>query len=162
MPRLTASTGGIEIEDGEYTAEFLSVEETPPTPNSPSNQPFLKWTFQVYDSDEGQPMTQATSMKFGPKANARLWTEALMGRPLTDGEDVEINDLAPKQCRVLIEHPPESNGYARITRVMAPRKVKVQPTSTARVRPVAEEEEADELPLPRAKAVARQGNGVVI
>src|ERR1700752_1693404 len=157
MPRLTASAGGIEIEDGEYTAEFLSVEETPPTPNSPSNQPFLKWTFHVYDSDDGQPMTQATSMKFGPKANARIWTEALMGRPLVDGEDVEINDLAPKQCRVLIEHPPESNGYARISRVMAPRKVK------APVKPVVQEEDDEEpLPLPKARSGGRQGNGVVI
>lgn len=120
MPILKATTGGIEIEDGEYEATLLSIAERPPTPNSPTQEPFLLWTFQVYDTAEGVEMAQATSMKFGPKANARRWAQALADHEITSGEDFDLESLCPRECRVVIEH--NENGFARITNVLAQRR----------------------------------------
>lgn len=120
MLTLKATAGGIDIEDGEYEATLLSIEEKAPTANSPDNNPWLLWTFTVQDGEDDVEMTQSTSMKFTPRANARKWAQALEGREFAEGEEVDIEALPPKDCRVVIER--NERGFAKIVNVLAPRK----------------------------------------
>lgn len=121
MPKLTAGTGSIQIDDGVYDATLLSIEQCEPTAKSPNQNPWLKWTFHVYDSEEGQELTAASSTAFGPKAKARQWIEALLGKKLDAGEEIDTEGLCPKDCQVVIKNDPDS-GFARIQDVMGQRR----------------------------------------
>lgn len=121
MAKLTAGAGGIIIDDGVYDATLLSIEETAATPNSPNKNPWFKWLFQVYDSDEGQEMSAASSMAFGSKTKARKWVEALLGKKLELGEEIETDTLCPKDCQVVVKNNPDS-GFARIEDVLGQRR----------------------------------------
>ena len=121
MPKLSATAGGIQIDDGTYDASLLSIELTDAAPNSPYQERWLKWLFHVYATEEGIEMTAASSTKFGPKAKARGWIEALLSRKLAPGEEIDTDTLSPKDCQVTIKKDPES-GFARIVDVMAQRR----------------------------------------
>jgi hypothetical protein len=121
MAKLTVGTGGVDIADGAYEATLLEVEVCEPTDKSPNKKPWLKWTFEVYDgSPEGIVMTAASSTALGPKAKARPWVEALLGRRLEPGEEIDTDTLAPRDCQVVVKNDPDA-GFARITDVLPPR-----------------------------------------
>jgi hypothetical protein len=120
MAKLTA-TQGMQIDDGSYEATLLSIEECEPTPNSPNQNPWLKWIFHVYISEDGTELSAASSMAFGPKAKARGWMEALLGRKLAPGEEIDTETICPRDCQVVIKNDATS-GFARIEDVMAPRR----------------------------------------
>lgn len=121
MPKLTAGTGSIQIEDGVYDATLLGIDIQEPTAKSPNQNPWFKWTFHVYDSEEGQEMSAASSTAFGPKAKARQWIEGMLGRKLDAGEEIDTDALAPKDCQVVVKNDAES-GFARIVDVMGVRR----------------------------------------
>lgn len=121
MPKLTASTGSIQIDDGVYDSTLLNIELCEPTAKSPNQNPWLKWTFHVYDSEEGQELTAASSTSFGPKAKARQWVEAIMGKKLESGEEIDTDALCPRDCQIVIKNDPDS-GFARVQDVMAIRR----------------------------------------
>jgi len=121
MAKLTAGTGSVVIEDGVYDATLLSIDVTEPTPKSPNQTPWFKWTFHVYDTDEGQELTGASSMAFGPKAKARQWLEAILGKKFEPGEELETETICPKDCQVIIKNDPDS-GFARIQNVLGQRR----------------------------------------
>jgi hypothetical protein len=140
MPTLTASRGGVEIDDGTYPATVLGIEETDPTPNSPSDKPWLKWTFAVDDgSAEGVEMTAASSTRFGPKSKARLWAEALLGRKLETGEQLDTDQLLPRDCIIVVRR--DEKDFAKITDVLPVPKPK---TGKPAIKAVASVEESDE------------------
>jgi hypothetical protein len=120
MPTLKATSGGADIQDGSYDATLLSIELMDATPNSPNQDQWLKWTFHVYDSEEGVELTAGSSQRFGPKAKARLWVEALLGRKLDEGEEVEMATLAPRDCQTVVKR--DDKGFARITEVLPVRR----------------------------------------
>jgi hypothetical protein len=121
MPKLTAGTGSVQIDDGVYAATLLSIELCEPTAKSPNQNPWMKWLFHVYDSEEGQELTAASSTAFGPKAKARQWIEALLSKKLEPGEEIDTETLAPKDCQVVIKNDAET-GFARIQDVMGIRR----------------------------------------
>ena len=121
MAKLTASTGSIQIDDGVYDATLLSIDEQEATAKSPNQNPWFKWLFHVYDSEEGQEMTAASSTNFGPKAKARKWIEGLLGKKLEPGEIFDTESICPRDCQVVIKNDPDS-GFARIEDVMAQRR----------------------------------------
>ena len=121
MPKLTAGQGGAKIDDGVYEATLLSIEERDATPNSPNQNPFLIWTFHLYDTEEGQELTAASSTNFSPKAKARMWMEAMLGKKFEPGEDVDTDSLCPKDCQCVVKNDPDT-GFARIVDVMGPRR----------------------------------------
>jgi hypothetical protein len=119
MAKLTV-TQGISIEDGVYDATFLGLEVCQPTEKSPNQKAWLKWTFSVFDGAEEKDITAASSCALGPKAKARPWIEALLGRRLEPGEEIETDSLAPKDCKLLIRNDPETQ-FARVQDVLPPR-----------------------------------------
>jgi hypothetical protein len=119
MAKLTVSQG-IEIVDGAYEATLLGVEQCQPTDKSPNQKPWLKWTFSVFDGAEEKEMTAASSCALGPKAKARGWIEALVGRRLEPGEEIDTDTLAPKDCQLIIKNDPETQ-FAKVQDVLPPR-----------------------------------------
>ena len=120
MAKLTA-TAGVQITDGGYEATVLEITQCEPTEKSPNQKPWLKWLFAVYDgSADGLEMTAASSCALGPKAKARAWIESLLGRRLEPNEEVDTDQLTPRDCQVIIKNDPDS-GFARIADVLPPR-----------------------------------------
>jgi len=144
MPKLTATRGGIDIDDGTYSATVLGIEETEPTPNSPSDKNWLKWVFSVDDgSTEGVEMSAASSMKFGPKSKARMWAEALMGRKLQEGEDFDTDSILPRDCVVVIRR--DEKDFAKITDVLPAPKARTVQRPAKQVAPTASEGEGVDI-----------------
>ena len=122
MAKLVATAGNVQIEDGVYVAQLLSIDVQQPAPTSPYQNPWLKWRFAVENgSAEGMELTAASSTSFGPKAKARKWIETLLGKKLNPGDEVDPDTLCPRDCQILIKNDPET-GFARIQDVMAPRR----------------------------------------
>jgi hypothetical protein len=119
MAKLTVSQG-IDISDGAYEGTLLGIELCQPTEKSPNQKSWLKWTFSVYDGAEEKEMTAASSCALGPKAKANGWITALLGRRLEPGEEIDTDQLAPKDCLLVIKNDPD-NGFAKIVDVMPPR-----------------------------------------
>ena len=65
-------------------------------------------------------MTAASSCALGPKSKARPWVESLLGRRLEPGETIDTDQLAPKDCQVVIRNDPDT-GFAKIVDVLPPR-----------------------------------------
>ena len=117
MPKLTATRGGIDIDDGTYSATALEIVETPATPNSPDDKPFLKWVFAVDDgSPKGVEMTATSSQRFGPQSKARGWAEALLGRKIPNGEVFDPDTILPRDCLVVIAR--NEKDFATIVSVL--------------------------------------------
>jgi hypothetical protein len=119
MAILTA-TQGIVISDGAYESTLLGIEQCQPTENSPNKKPWLKWTFSVYDGAEEKEMTAASSTALGPKSKARGWVEALLGRRLEPNEQVDTDQLCPKDCLLVVKNDVDT-GFAKVIDVLPPR-----------------------------------------
>lgn len=138
MPTLIATAGGVQIGDGSYPATVLSIEEQAPSPNTLGGDAWLKWTFHVRNSSRGGvELTTGSSLKFGPRAKARLWAEALLNRKIADGEHIALERLLPRDCVVIIRH--NDRGYAYVDGLLP---ATGQPSATA-----AKPEEPDDVPF---------------
>jgi hypothetical protein len=114
---LTASQGGANIDDGHYAATLLSITVEQPTANSPSQKEWLKLRFVVDDgSAEGTELTAATGYKFTALSKTRAWIEALYGRKIENGEQVDLDTIPPRDCFVIVAK--DDKGFARITNVL--------------------------------------------
>jgi len=78
------------------------------------------------DGNSGDPYLfyAYSSTKMSPKADARHWAEALLGREIEDGEKLEPNSLLGKRMQAMIVHEPspkDGTVRAKISREMPPR-----------------------------------------
>lgn len=124
--KFTATQGGIDIADGVYPATLMGIEEREGQDSQFAGQSngqrmYLRWTFQVYHTDDGAEMTANSSLAFGPKAKARKWMEALLGRKLAVGEEVDPAEICPADCQVIVKKEVDS-GFSRIEDVLGARK----------------------------------------
>jgi hypothetical protein len=115
--QLKASNSSVEIDDGMYDATLLSIEVTQPRPESPYQDPYFKWTFHVFDTDEGQELTANSAIKLTAKSKTRAWAEAILGRAFEPGEAWDNETFPPRDCQVLIKNDPVS-GFAKIEDVL--------------------------------------------
>lgn len=130
MPTFKANSGGVQIDDGSYGATLLEIREEEATPNSPNDSNWLKWMFSVDNgTTAGVEMTATSSLRFGPKAKARLWVEALLGRKMEVDEEIDTTALVPRDCQVVIRR--DESGFSRITDVLPPPKGKAGKAAAA-------------------------------
>jgi hypothetical protein len=114
MP-LTATSGSADVQDGIYPATILSIAETAATVNSPDQNPFLKWTLHVWNSDDGTEMVATSSMRFSPKSKTRMWVESVLDRRFETGETFDYEAFCPKDCQVTVRK--SENGFCRIENI---------------------------------------------
>ena len=155
MPKLTA-TAGIDIDDGVYPATLVEVRVEDPTVNSPNQSQWLKWIFVVQDGSGDPPeMSVPSSYNFTPKSKARGWVEALMGRKMDMGEEIDTDSLCPMDCQVTIKNDPVS-GFARIVDVMGKRRARTQGQGQQAQRPAAQAPRPAPVPAQRPQAQERR------
>jgi hypothetical protein len=126
----------IQIADGLYPAQLLSIEEQEPSENSPHQNPYARWTFRAHtdDAPDGVELIANSSLAFGPKSKARGWMQAALGRVIEPGEEIDPAAVCPLECQVLVKNDPES-GFSRIEDVLQAKNTK----------PVSQEGEGVEL-----------------
>jgi hypothetical protein len=115
--RLKATGGEAPLPAGIYAAVLESIDEREGT-----NGPYLMWKFTI-DHDGRTVMVSApTSMNCGPKANARQYAEALLGRPMTIGEELAPEALYGAECQLVLTVVSLDTGGTvnRIQRVLSP------------------------------------------
>ncbi len=124
MAIFRATGSAMNLADGIYPSTLLAIDEQAPVPGGPSADPWLKWRFLVYDgSEDGCELTAASSCRSGPKSKARGWVEAVLGRRLAVGEELDTERICPAPCQVLLKKD-VSSGFMRIEDVLgAPRPV---------------------------------------
>lgn len=104
----TNQTSGFMPDEDKYTVECLRIEEAPDNGFGVG----VRWVLALYKDNErvlmndGTPMEfwQTTSPNMGPKARARAYVEAFLGRPLEEGERINPNDLPGKWLAGMVIH----------------------------------------------------------
>lgn len=124
----TVNEGKSFFEAGTYLATVANVEIVPPSENPRFEEygPSLKWTFNLspnlsdpadlildQDGETAASLWQFSSTKMSPKAKARIWAEAFIGRKLEDGEDVELKDILDRSAIVTLVEEPNAEGKMR-------------------------------------------------
>lgn len=112
----TSGEGQI-VPEGRYTLHLVGLEKAPPSTFNPEAGPRIKWIFNLYDA-QGNPFMfngsvyeffRHTSTKNSPRAHARQFSEALLGRKLNDGETPRLTDCIGKRMSGLISYEPSAN-----------------------------------------------------
>lgn len=114
-----SNTDGTVLEAGQYVLTVESTEQAEDNGFGPS----VLWRFRVSDpttpeefrlDDSGEPYLfwHWTSTKMTPRARARHWIEALLGRPIGDGERIDPSTLVGKRMTALVIHE-EKEGQIR-------------------------------------------------
>lgn len=99
------------VPQNRYVFECLEISEQPPyappgEQPKPGARPGIKWVFALYDAASGQrfhfqddpyEFFQSTTSNMQRGARAREYVEALLGRELGEGEDVNPSDLIGKR-----------------------------------------------------------------
>ena len=104
------------VRPGLYPATLANVEE-----REGVNGPFLMWFFNVAVDGIDAPLGTPTSVKFTSGAKARKYAELLLGRPLEDDEEIELESLYGASCQVLVTVAKLDGGGTvnRIEKVLA-------------------------------------------
>jgi hypothetical protein len=95
--RFTATNSQAPLPAGVYAATLEAIEE-----RQGQNGPFLLWRFVVEAEGRTLGIGAPTSMKFSPTAKARQFTEVLLGRSLAPGEEIDLDTLLGRPCRVVL------------------------------------------------------------
>lgn len=127
-------SGGSNIEPGVYLVKLARIERAPDGQFGKR----IAWIFNLADSKARTPIFDAdgsllefrhtTSAKLGPKAKAREFAEALLGRELVIGEPgaAVAKECIGKTAQAVIA--PNEREWTEITR-MTPLKVKPEPVA---------------------------------
>ena len=109
---------------GVFPARFDGVEEA-----SNDSGDFWKWTFMlevgvdfIGDPDTYGtadcliPVTATSSPRITPRTKSAKWLEALTGKPMEVGADIDFDELVGTNCQVIIAL--SDTGYSRIDQVL--------------------------------------------
>lgn len=105
------ATNYVVLEEGIYEACLSRVEE-----ETGEYGIYLKWTFDI----RGEEVSGLTSSRTGQKAKARAWIEAILGRALADGEDINTDHLYGIAARVYVTvvQLPDGGECNRVEKVL--------------------------------------------
>lgn len=117
----------------------LSIDEQPPyappgEAPKPGARPGIKWTFGLYYPSTGEPFTfqdepyewfQSTTANMQRGARAREYAEALLGRELSEGEEINPIDLIGKRALGMVIHEISRNDKTKkVAKLVAPEPLK--------------------------------------
>lgn len=126
---------GFLPDEGKYTVECLRIEEAPDNGFGVG----VRWVLALYEGDQrvkndggyDYEFWQTTSPNMGPKARARQYVEAFLGRPLEEGERINPNDLPGLRCTGMVIHEESKTKVG----VMNAKLVSVKPLANAAPKP---------------------------
>jgi hypothetical protein len=156
------SSDGPVVPEGRWALELLRIEKAPPSTFNPERGPQMKWVFHLYaDGVEGfqkgdefffngevYEFYRTTSRANSPRAYARQYAEALLGRRLEEGEVPQKSDLIGRRMSAMLTSEPSENDPTRmVTKMSSLRPIeaapKVAPAPTAQVTADATAEDVD-------------------
>ena len=101
------------VPEGAYEGHLVKVEEA-----QNKDGGYLRWTFSISLHGEARNVAGVTGMTIEVGEKARFWVEALVGRPLKDGEEVDLEKLYGLGCRLeLTVIEKDGRQFSRIGRV---------------------------------------------
>lgn len=106
------------VPEGRWRLELQRIEPAPPSTFSEDKSPRAKWVFhlyaemvetlpkgeQFYFNGEPYELFRHTSLKNSPRAYARKYAEALLGRPLAEGEIPSKASLLGRSISAVISY----------------------------------------------------------
>lgn len=106
------------VPEGRWRLELQRIEPAPPSTFSDDKSPRAKWVFhlyaemvetlpkgeQFYFNGDPYELFRHTSLKNSPRAYARKYAEALLGRPLAEGEVPSKADLIGRSMSAVISY----------------------------------------------------------
>lgn len=106
------------VPEGRWRLELQRIEPAPPSTFSDDKSPRAKWVFhlyaemvetlpkgeQFYFNGEPYELFRHTSLKNSPRAYARKYAEALLGRPLAEGEIPSKAELLGRSMSAVISY----------------------------------------------------------
>ena len=113
--RFRATEGQAPLPPGLYSATLKRIEE-----REGVHGPYLMWKFAIRHEGGEVNLSAITSMNCAPKARARQYAEALLGRALTAGEDLEPAALYGAACQVVVTVVEHDKGetFNKVERVL--------------------------------------------
>lgn len=104
--------GGPAVPEDRFAFELIGLEPAPP--GGPRTSPGVKWIFALYDREgarfmspiDGSPYEfyRTTGLSLGPRSNARVYAEALLGRVLEQDEQLNPRALMGKRFSAMVLH----------------------------------------------------------
>ena len=125
------ATDSADFEPGVYRASLMELETAESSIiDEKTGQPgfYTKWTFELLDEGyEGHTLRGNSSMTFGPRAKARQWAEALLGRRIQSGESIDENDLIGQEGDLMVRLEETDRGtFAKVESVNPVRRKKTK------------------------------------
>jgi len=111
---LKAGSGNQPLPAGTYEASLARVEQV-----SSADGPYLKWVFSINYQGKTRDVTGVTPVNLEPGTKTQIWVEILLGRNLRDNEEVDLEKLCGRVCRIVLTEVTLQNGRQvnRIARV---------------------------------------------
>lgn len=80
---------------------------------------YLRWRFTVPTGAQTRTIVGATPMHLDKGAKTRIWTEVILGRPINDDEEVDLEKLVGRVCKLVLSLNTLADGrvVSRIDRV---------------------------------------------
>lgn len=127
--QLQPATGGdgTIVPEGRYTLHLVRLEKAPPSSFNPEAGPRIKWVFHLYAENvetlergrqfmfngDAYEFWRTTSRLNTPRAFARQYAEALMGRKMNEREAPNLASLIGLKMSALISYDPDANDPMR-------------------------------------------------
>ena len=109
MPIIATASDYEPLPAGRYLATLERIEEA-----ESENGVYWKWVFSIRKSDGSEHrLFGASSTNFGPRAKARKWVAALLGRDVRAGEHIELDTLVGSTTEVVLSVLPRPDGAMR-------------------------------------------------
>lgn len=110
------SQSSTPIPTGEYTVRCIAIEVVENRFEAGKQQ--LQWQFEVIAAGDhqGRKLTAFTSLSGSLKSKAAQWAGALLGRPLADGETVDLAMLIGKHAVAVVvcRAKPDGTEFSRV------------------------------------------------
>ena len=130
-------------DQGVYRAKLVELQEDEGQFGS-----FVKWFFELLEEDyDGQTIRGQASGPESFTAATKMWqwAQALLGRAIQPGENIDLEDLIGNECMLTLGHKETERGtFATVDAVNPVRRKKPKPQAPPEPSEVEAGDEADE------------------
>ena len=120
----TVEEAATTVAEGEFDGEVTSVQDM-----DGQHGPMVRIEFTLATDDEwdGRRVTGLASKKLSENTKLGRWIAAIIGHMPSVGEEITIEKLLHKHCRVVIKHKtsPDGKTFANVVDVLAVSEMQV-------------------------------------
>lgn len=141
--RLRSGEGSQLLPEGTHDAALEKLEEA-----TGAKGPYLRWHFVVTHEGSSKPVSGVSPMTLDRGSKTRYWAEGLLAREIADGEELDLERLVGRACRIVVYTATLEDGrkFTRIEKVLRKGGLTLSAKKEP-VNPPAGEEELGEHPF---------------